>query len=173
MPKKRQTRKKRKRKGRGRRIMPLTRRWITALAVILPLVFLNHLLFTRDYYERLTKVNYRAVVQAVLTEDPSGDAPVLGSRSSHYYDYYFARLGSDRRIDLAVLTADDQQRVENYLEENAQASFWLLQGRLFPPEPGLQAFFDDAFEVVEQVEANQAKATLYRRRAQASEQRRR
>ena len=155
--------------ARGVTVLPLSRPWRTALGVLLPVVFLLHLVFVRDYYEKPTKVGYRGAVQAVLTGDPAGAVPVVGCRSAYYYDYYFAQLGSDRRVGLVVLVEEDRKRLLDYLEQSGQDSFWLVQGWFFPPEPGLQAFLDRAFEVVERVKSTRAKATLYRRRAQGSE----
>lgn len=100
-----------------------------ALAILL--LLLAHLLFLVRFYRAPEKEQFRQAVARVVAADPAPDprVAVLGRVFyREYLDYYFARLGSRRRVDL--LAGDDASLAEarDFLDRARPRRLWLLRG---------------------------------------------
>jgi 4-amino-4-deoxy-L-arabinose transferase-like glycosyltransferase len=84
------------------------------------------------------------------------------------FDYYLERLGATSRVDLRAGTADDVQRVRDYLAAERPDHVWFLLGHRQPEKP-FMAFLDQELELVFHVPLRGAFARLYRRREAGSE----
>jgi hypothetical protein len=124
-----------------------------ALATLLVAGLLAHLLFGMRYYSVPGKEQFREAVAAVVANDPdpagSAGSVVMG-RAYHreYFDYYFARLGSPRRVDLVAGTDADVPAARALLDARKPARVWLLAGHL-PVEDGFLAFLRERYALRE------------------------
>ncbi|HTQ79996.1 MAG TPA: glycosyltransferase family 39 protein, partial [Thermoanaerobaculia bacterium] len=94
-----------------------------------------HLLFGMHFYTRPDKEQFREAVAEVLSHPEAPGTVVLG-RAHHreYFDYYFARLGSPRRIDLLTGADADVAEAGSFLDTRKPAHVWLISGHLTPGE---------------------------------------
>lgn len=103
-----------------------------ALLAGLTLAFLLwHLLFVVRFYRVPEKEQFRAAVATVVASDPAPDprVVVLG-RAFHpeYFDHYFARLGSRRRVDLMAGDDESLPATRAFLDRARPRRVWLLRG---------------------------------------------
>ena len=113
----------------------------SALATLLVAGLLAHLLVHLRYYTVPGKEQFREAVAEVVARDPFPAGSVVLGRAYHreYFDYYFARLKSPRRVDLIAGTKADVPAAEALLAARRPARVWLLAGHL-PVEEGFFSF---------------------------------
>lgn len=119
----------------------------TSLAVLLVLVLLGHLLFDMRYYSVPRKEQFREAVAEVVAHDPDSTGSLVVGRAYHreYFDYYFVRLGSRRRVDLVAGTDADIPALRALLDSRHPDRVWLLAGHL-PVEEGCLSFLRGRYE---------------------------
>jgi len=109
---------------------------LAALGGTAVLLLLVQLLWSHGYYSRPHKEQFREAVAWVVAEDlpaeasaSPGGAVVLG-RAYHaeYFDYYFARLGSQRRVDLVAGDDASIAATQALLDRAQPRRVWLLRG---------------------------------------------
>jgi uncharacterized membrane protein len=102
------------------------------LSTLLVAGLLAHLLFGMRYYAVPRKEQFREAVAEVVARDPAPASSLVLGRAYHreYFDYYFARLGSPRRIDLVAGADADIPQTRALLEARRPARVWLLSGHL-------------------------------------------
>jgi mannosyltransferase len=101
---------------------------VAGLALVL---LLAHLLFVVRVYRLPEKEQFRQAVARVVAADPEPDRGVVVLGRAYYreyFDYYFARLGSRRRVDL--LAGDDASlaATRDLLDRARPRRVWLLRG---------------------------------------------
>ncbi len=104
---------------------------LALLAGFALLALLAHLLLVLRFYRVPEKEQFRQAVAAVVAVDPQPDAgvAVLGCAfHREYFDHYFARLGSRRRVDLVACGDDGTGEVESLLDRARPRRVWLLRG---------------------------------------------
>jgi len=108
---------------------------------------LGHLLFVMRYYEVPRKEQFREAVAEVAARDPDPAGSLVIGRAYHreYFDYYFKRLGSRRRVDLVAGTDADIPTAQILLEARRPGRVWLLSGHL-PVEERFLSFLRDRYD---------------------------
>lgn len=109
-------------------VHPFRRPLQEGLALGLVGVALYRLIFVMGYYTYPYKEQYREAVQFVLDHSPRyPDSTIIGySRFADYFDYYFARLGSPRRLDLVAGENGDQDRVQSFVSSRSPDNIWFI-----------------------------------------------
>jgi hypothetical protein len=127
-------------------------------------IMLHGLFVTGGYYRLPRKEQFREAAGVVAErENAYPNARVIAHAwSKGKFDYYLERLGAASRVDLKAGTADDVQRVRNYLAAERPDHVWFLLGHR-PPEPAFMSFLDQELELVFHVPLYKAFARLYRR----------
>ena len=95
------------------------------------LALLAHLFFVLRFYSVPQKEQFREAVAAVAASDPEPGAgvAVLGCAfHREYFDHYFARLGSRRRVDLVSCGDQGLADIESFLGRTRPRRVWLLRG---------------------------------------------
>ncbi len=117
-----------------------------ALATLLVAGLLAHLLVHMRYYEVPEKEQFREAAAAVSALDPHPDGSVILARTYYreYFDYYFARLKSARRVDLIAGADADVPAARALLAARRPARVWLLAGHL-PVEAGFFSFLREGY----------------------------
>jgi mannosyltransferase len=133
-----------------------------ALGTLLVAGLLGHLLFGMRYYAVPGKEQFREAVAEVVASDPDPAGSVVIGRAYHreYFDYYFARLGSPRRVDLVAGTAADVPAARALLDARKPARVWLLAGHL-PVEARFLAFLRERYDLGEHRELVGAEVWLF------------
>jgi 4-amino-4-deoxy-L-arabinose transferase-like glycosyltransferase len=133
-----------------------------ALGTLLVAGLLAHLLFGMRYYVVPGKEQFREAVAEVVASDPDPAGSVVIGRAYHreYFDYYFARLGSPRRVDLVAGTAADVPAARALLDARRPGRVWLLAGHL-PVEDGFLAFLRERYALREHRELVGADVWLF------------
>ncbi len=107
---------------------------LALLASVATLLLLAHLLFVYRFYAVPEKEQFREAVAAVVASEPAGSPPdpgvvVLGRAFYRdYFDYYFARLGSRRRVDLVAGDDASIAAARDLLDRTRPWQVWLLRG---------------------------------------------
>jgi hypothetical protein len=91
---------------------------------------LVHLLWISHYYTKPHKEQYREAVQVVVNSDlPYREGFIIGySWSAGVLNYYFARQGSPRRVDILAGQASDIKRVKRLLDAQQPRYIWFVRG---------------------------------------------
>lgn len=99
----------------------------SCLAVVL---LIYHLLIPSEYYTKITKDQFRDVVKYLLEDNRIDQCPVIVANTNQegYFDYYFERLGSNRRVDACYVTDEDWPQVEEVITEKHASCLWYLRG---------------------------------------------
>jgi mannosyltransferase len=90
-----------------------------------------HLLFVVRFYRVPEKEQFREAVARIVASDPAPDprVVVLGRAFHHeYFDHYFARLGSRRRVDLMAGGDESLPATRAFLDRARPRRVWLLRG---------------------------------------------
>jgi len=136
-----------------------------ALGALLVAGLLAHLLFGMRYYAVPRKEQFREAVAEVVVKDTDPAASVgsfIIGRAYHreYFDYYFARLGSPRRVDLVAGADADLPAAQALLEARRPTRVWLLAGHL-PVEARFLAFLRERYALREHRELVGADVWLF------------
>jgi mannosyltransferase len=104
----------------------------SALASLLVAALLAHLLLHMRYYEVPEKEQFREAASMVAALDPDPAGSIVLARAYHreYFDYYFARLKSPRRVDLVAGADADIEATAALLAARRPTRIWLLAGHL-------------------------------------------
>ncbi len=118
----------------GRSLMRIPmKHYIRAILVSAGILYLiYYLIFPMQYYQRPAKCQFREAVQFVLnSEYLDNDALIVANAHSvDYFDYYFERLGSDRRVDVHLMVAGAWSTIERALRKNPKEHiFYISAGR--------------------------------------------
>jgi hypothetical protein len=115
--------------ARGITQLPIRRAFQTSLVVLIVVWSLVNLIVQRQYYSTPTKEQFREAVQFIVDDASQAgqDAPVLGvAYSPKFFDYYFEKQGSKRRIAMLVGQPDDVPRVRDFLQRENPDCFWYI-----------------------------------------------
>jgi uncharacterized membrane protein len=95
-----------------------------------------HLLFVANYYERPHKGQFRDMVQHVLSQEETTEKTLLigWGFNPDPFDYYLARLGSNRRVDAMAGLEAQVSEIEKLLTERDPDYVWYLYYTPAPDE---------------------------------------
>ncbi len=105
-------------------------RGIIVSAGILYLIY--YLIVPLQYYKRPVKCQFREAVRFVLNSEHIDDSALIVANSNYaeYFDYYFEKSGSDRRVDINFMNTGDWPKVESALTKNSiDYIFYICAGR--------------------------------------------
>jgi mannosyltransferase len=105
-------------------------RWgAPAVATLMVAVALAHLLFYLDYYSEPHKEQFREAVAYVVENDARyRDSVVVACAwNEAYFDYYFERLGSERRVEVEGCEPGDLAAVERVVRSEDPEYLWYLR----------------------------------------------
>jgi uncharacterized membrane protein len=144
--------------------LPLPRLAVSAAAALLAVGMVYNLLYGWDYYNRVTKTQYREAAAYVTTQEAAhqGDPLIIGytgfSGTAIHFDYYFERLGARPavRVDL---DAGRVEAVREMVRESDAERAWLLVA-FNQPDPAVLEALSEEYTLSEQRDFFQA--TVYR-----------
>jgi hypothetical protein len=130
-------------------LLPLRRAVATAVAIAVPAVLVGHLVVVERYFRKPTKEQFREAAAYVLRHDaPDSKAVILASTGNRaYFDYYFERLGSPRRVDLIARSAGDRDAVARLIDTRSPDAVWLLAAHWRAP-PELVTWLSEELQLV-------------------------
>jgi len=128
-------------------------------------ILLYGLLVSGGYYRYPRKEQFREAVAVVVErEDEFPNSRVIAHAwSKPIFDYYLERLGASSRVDLRAGTAEDVDRLRDFLAGHDPDYVWFLLAHR-QPEPAFMNALDEELELVFHVPLYKAFTRLYRRR---------
>lgn len=126
------------------------RRWATPLvATALPVLLVLHLVVVQKYFTRPGTEQFREAAAYLVRHDaPGARVLVLACAWNRvYFDYYLERLGSTRRVDRVVETAEQRAMIAQLIGQRSPNTVWLLAGHK-QPAPELLAWLGDELRLV-------------------------
>jgi uncharacterized membrane protein len=116
--------------------LPVRRIFQSAAAVLLVVFSLIDLFFVMQYYTRPHKEQFREAVEIVIQNDHRyANSLIVGfSFNRNYFDYYFERGDSRRRIDMIAGRKTDISEVENRILRDTPRFVWFLRAKRVPDE---------------------------------------
>lgn len=113
--------------------LPLRRTARAVVAALLPAVLLFQLVVVEEYFTRPNKAQFRDAVAYLIRRDTNTDTLIFATAWNRaFFNYYFERLGSVRRVDRLAETADDRAMIASLIETRGPDSVWLLAGHKRP-----------------------------------------
>jgi hypothetical protein len=123
-----------------------------SIGVGLASLMLMDLLFIKKYYSTPRKQQLRETCACVVDfarEHPERDFVLVGwAHDVHHFDYYFDKLGSERRIELLVGTKQDLPSLRALLAQRGKDYVWFVSG----PRPVEDGFIDSLMREMTLVE---------------------
>jgi len=116
--------------------VPAWGKWISVAGLILILLFQN--IVGKRYYSTPQKGQFREAVEYIVEAENRAqlNSMMVGHAwSASYFNYYFGKMGSDRRIDLLAGEALDIPVFSKRLDETESQTIWVVSGhRVLDPE---------------------------------------
>ena len=121
-------------RGLGR--LPLGQAGRTAAGGLLGAVLLFHVNFGMHYTTQPQKEQFREAVEEVVLRDADYGAPVVGCAPNiGYFDYYFKRFGSPKRVTMHAGQVEDVAAFDAFLSrEHPRHIWWLVAHEQPAPE---------------------------------------
>src|SRR5262249_46623858 len=120
----------------GRAIIRSTPRPVgqAALAILFVALCLAHLLLGVKYYSRPQHEQFREAVGWIVAHDATHrNSLIIGfSWGEEYFNYYFRRQGSDRRVDLVAGTTRNLTSVSRLLDFRSPRYVWFIRAHREP-----------------------------------------
>ncbi|MGF1504435.1 MAG: glycosyltransferase family 39 protein [Anaerolineae bacterium] len=135
--------------------LPLPRGAVTGVMAAAGLVLVYHLVYGWDYYNRVTKAQFREAAALVVETDPdlTGDSLIIGftghPNTETHFDYYFEQMGSARRVQAAAGWATDAGPLAALVAEEKPDYVWLVTA-FTPPADEVLAALDESHDPVRQ-----------------------
>ena len=119
------------------------------ITVLIAAALVGQLVFVVRYYSRPLKDQYReAVAYVVENEAKYPNSMIVGWRCPPgYYDYYFEKLGSSRRVEMWSGPSDRGFRVLAGAQVRRPEYIWIITGHWEFPAP-FEALMRDRFSVI-------------------------
>ncbi|MBU0764680.1 MAG: glycosyltransferase family 39 protein [Bacteroidetes bacterium] len=114
-----------------------------ALSAVILFLFLWNLLFTQDYYNTITKEQFREGIACIAEQDSRLDNSVVIGFAWHedFFNYYFKRFDCQKRIELIAGEPADTIITGKYLAENNPHYVWYIRGHR-PTAPEFTGFLE-------------------------------
>lgn len=111
------------------------------------------------YYEVVKKQQFREAAEYLLEHDVDDDV-IAFTWSKRYFEYYFERAGSPKKVGLIAGDSEDIPSVKEFLAESQAHGFWYLAGHREPDTEFLE-FLETTFTLVESRQFVGASARRY------------
>ncbi len=137
-----------------------------ALVAAITIFSLYNLVFIRDYYSKPTKEQYREAVQYVIDNDGNYRDSIIVSvvREEDALDYYFNKLGSERRVTLNIKDVEEFNRFVGLIQDERNKDLkyiWLVSITLKIPDP-IENYFSKNFVLVDRIDLLSSNVRLYK-----------
>ena len=131
--------------ARGIARIPLPRTYVGLLTAAVCIALVCHGVYGLHYYNLPHKDQFRDVVRYVLGHDRAAeDIPIVAvSYGDRFFDYYFRRLGSPKRVEVAGGTARDIPKVRDFLTRRKPQYLWFVWGHKTPEQEFLDYLMTD------------------------------
>lgn len=144
--------------------LPRRLAWQILLSSGMVVVFLLHLIFVLHYYEQPQKAQFREVVAYVVERDSLyPDALIIGHKVG-WYNYYFEKLGSSRRVDVVGGRQRDVETVARVLAERRPPYVWLISAVATPPDKPFMVWLEESYTFVEHQDFFRGNVWLWQRK---------
>lgn len=125
-------------------------------------LFLGHLLVRMEYYSKPGKEQFREAVYSVAERDHLyEDSLIIGySHNRDYFNYYFERSGSSRRIDAILGEAQDISKARELIASSNPRYVWYVRAHRMP-EPEFIGFLEQTLTLLDRQEHKRADVWLF------------
>jgi hypothetical protein len=135
--------------ARGIARIPVRRAYHLALIATVFAGLLADLLFGMHYYTRPTKDQYREAVGHIVQNNAKYPNSLIVGWKDPLYDYYFAKLGSRRRVNMGAWGAADARTVAEVVAKYRVDYIWLVHGH-WALDPEFEALLKSRYSLLEQ-----------------------
>ncbi|MCH7761465.1 glycosyltransferase family 39 protein [candidate division TA06 bacterium] len=128
-------------------------------------IFLGDLLFVKRYFSIPHKAQFRETVEYVIQHDDLyKDSMIIGwAWDRDYFNYYFERGGSPRRVDLIAGSEEDIESTQRQILSKNPSFIWMIQAHRRMGE-GFRDFLDEDLQLIDHQSLVWAEVRLYKRR---------
>lgn len=142
-------------------------RIILTLAIIG--IYTYHLVYVNRYYSAVHKSQFRETAAFVMEHDRGEyKAPIVfHSWGKDYFDYYFEKLGFDKRCEIAGGEEKNIESMEAYLAERNTDHFWFIYGHRIPT-PGFLDYLRQNYISLKTSQLHEAGSLLFKRKSISS-----
>lgn len=126
-------------------------------------LFLFNLLFHREYYSKPHKEQFREAVNYIVDHDSRyRNSFIVGhAHNKNYFDYYFKKSGSSRRVDLKAGKEKDIRSVAKAVKKRKPKYIWYISAHLNPDEKFID-FLNERFISIKHKNFVKANVRLYK-----------
>lgn len=147
--------------ARGIARIPVARVYHLAIAVAVFVALLAELLFGMRYYVTPAKDQYREAVAYVVMNDAKYPRSLIVGWKDPIFDYYFAKLGSRRRLQLNLWDRRAEYDLAREIQARGPDYLWLISGH-WKIDPEFLAFMKSRYTLVDSKELVCAWVFLYK-----------
>jgi len=119
--------------------LPLRTRLQNVVAIALVCLFLFDVIFMKQFYTTPYKQQFREAVGFIVDRDHLYEDSMIIGCTSLYCNYYFEKMGSDRRIDIMAGEKRDIPKIADIISERNPRYVWFIRAHKHP-EPSFVAF---------------------------------
>lgn len=129
------------------------------------MIFLGDLLIVKRYFSIPHKAQFRETVEYVIQHDDLyKDSMIIGwAWDRDYFNYYFERGGSPRRVDLIAGSEEDIESTQRQILSRNPSFVWMIQAHR-RMEEGFRDFLDEDLQLIDHQSLVWAEVRLYKRR---------
>lgn len=140
---------------------------VTSLVACL---FLFHLIYFKSYYSKPHKEQFREAVNFILQNDSIyQDSTIVGyAWHEDYFNYYFERKGSNRRVKLLAGKENDISKFSAALAAENPLYIWYFSGHRIP-DPAFMNFLNKELTLVKLKEFVGTKVWLFKNKTKRRE----
>lgn len=114
----------------------------------------------KDYLLEISKDRFDLAASYVLAQPQSSAFPIVAyTERKSFFDYYFEKLGSPRRVGLLAGTPADIGKIKKFVATSE--GFWFLSGPV-PARAKFRSYLDATYVLVKSAAFNGTTARLYR-----------
>jgi mannosyltransferase len=149
--------------------LPLRSPIAMGLALICAVALVYNLATWWDYYQRITKAQFREAAYYIATCDPEldGKSIIIGydgyEGTEHLFEFYFQQAGFPREVDVGAGHETDISRVQAVVAEKKPRYIWYVYAQNSPDDAFL-AYLDKTFHRVDYQSMYYAGVWLYENR---------
>jgi len=113
--------------------IPIRFRYHAALLLIISALLVSHLVFCLDFYSMPHKQQFREAVEFIVKQDPSHkNSLIISCGLDKFFDYYFEKFGSDRRVDVIGQKKEDIPEIVKTIRAEKPQYIWYIRAHKIP-----------------------------------------